>query len=1018
MKIYLKILTLILALSLLLGAFCGLSAYADEEAAVSVTGGGVTQVFSTHSEGWLYAIESGEAEIKLLSDWEGVGGNLLPQGFLHVPEGVSVTLDLCGHKIDRALTVATKNGCVIKNEGALVLTDSSEGGNGTITGGYTTGYGGGILSSGRLHILGGNIISNSALQGGAGVYSTGALYLLGGNISENITLGKGGGVCSTGGLLEIYGGSISQNCATGEGGGLYSSTPGAVVLGCELSHNLSYSRGGGIYFLGSAVLIDSQVKNNTSLLGGGIYCSAELSLFGEVCVTDNKSNCMSSNLYTESPLLLSGIYLGECASLSSSSVIGISTKILPTGEACVEFAKGSGLASCFSPDSDCYYVKQESDPSGTYLSLLQKNILSENLVENLAALIGDVEKVRGLSFIFSDALPEGYTAGEISFADAGRVFAAYKESNRGFEVVIYSDGLIFSPDSLCGAFYGLSGLCELVFENFNTESVTDMTDMLLGCSSLSHLDLSAFRIEKSCDTADMLAGGVNLLSVALPSEICCTVELPCVFGNPTLECSIVESSAAGMRLGRKFGISYLVGEDKITDSLPQCYYFGYALPLLEYERRGYDFLGWYLDGAKTDSVPAGTASELQLVGKLMLSTPKITSEPNDLSLSYCGEGLRLSVVAEHPLPLTYEWYLDGELIVGETDSSLLLSGEVSDSGDYLCKVSVSDGESSASRSSRRICVSILPATVTPPSADTASYVYTGEELTYNLAESRLYSIATNKAQSAGEYTVTVSLSDKNNYVWDGGEAADIYYSFVINKAVFDTSGISFSDRTVIVGEECSLSLSGELPPGLSVDFTELDTSIPGVYDVRATFNGDFSNYEQPCDLFATVTVKRKKLSASIGEKEVSVSSSCGIMPDASLSSELLTADGTTNLEELLTADESADLEELLRGRERLLAVYRLSLQGDTVSSPLYVELPLPEGIEDFRLVFVGEGGEVKELSYTTDGERVSFECSQLGDFLFVCKEQINPLSIILPAAALLLLLAASLPIIIYKSKFS
>ena len=49
-------------------------------------------------------------------------------GYIYVPEGVTATIDLAGHTIDRGLTSAITNGMVIRVAGSLTVTDSGTGG--------------------------------------------------------------------------------------------------------------------------------------------------------------------------------------------------------------------------------------------------------------------------------------------------------------------------------------------------------------------------------------------------------------------------------------------------------------------------------------------------------------------------------------------------------------------------------------------------------------------------------------------------------------------------------------------------------------------------------------------------------------------------------------------------------------------------------------------------------------------------------------------------------------------------
>ncbi len=114
-----------------------------------------------------------------------------------------VELDLNGHTIDRGLAgkEAKNDGYVISvGLASLTISDSSEGGTGTITGGNNTEYGGGVYvgSSGNgFKMTGGSIKGNSAREGG-GIYSETSCYISGVSRIEgnNCTSGNGGGVNS------------------------------------------------------------------------------------------------------------------------------------------------------------------------------------------------------------------------------------------------------------------------------------------------------------------------------------------------------------------------------------------------------------------------------------------------------------------------------------------------------------------------------------------------------------------------------------------------------------------------------------------------------------------------------------------------------------------------------------------------------------------------------------------------------------------------------------------------------
>jgi len=88
---------------------------------------------------------------------------------LVIPEDVTVTLDLNGHTIDRALSQAKEDGEVLHVLGSLTLRDSV--GGGTITGGNNSGDGGGVFLDydATLNMQGGTITGNQAVRGG-GIY--------------------------------------------------------------------------------------------------------------------------------------------------------------------------------------------------------------------------------------------------------------------------------------------------------------------------------------------------------------------------------------------------------------------------------------------------------------------------------------------------------------------------------------------------------------------------------------------------------------------------------------------------------------------------------------------------------------------------------------------------------------------------------------------------------------------------------------------------------------------------------
>ena len=163
-------------------------------------------------------------------------------GYLSVPKGASVIIDLNGHTINRGLSSATWNGYVLNVEGDLILEDNGTGG--MITGGYEENKGGGIRLSGNLTMNGGTISGNHALRG-AGVYiaSSGTFNMNGGTISGNEAEKYGGGVyVYKNGTFRMSSGEITRNSVeSGGGGGIYNNN-------------------GSVYFSGSPSVTDNKNK--------------------------------------------------------------------------------------------------------------------------------------------------------------------------------------------------------------------------------------------------------------------------------------------------------------------------------------------------------------------------------------------------------------------------------------------------------------------------------------------------------------------------------------------------------------------------------------------------------------------------------------------------------------------------------------------------------------------------------------------------------------------------------------
>jgi parallel beta-helix repeat protein len=169
----------------------------------------------------------------------------------------------------------------------------------TISGGSTTGSGGGLENYGTATLTDCTISGNSALNGG-GVYSTGNLTVSGATFTGNTATASnpdggegGGGIDSLGGTLVVSNSTFTANAATGGAGGavLHSGGSGSIT-GCTLSDNQAGSAGGGGIAVGSGSLtiVNTSINDNSSAYwGGGLLVDAGAGLTAENDMIDGDS---------------------------------------------------------------------------------------------------------------------------------------------------------------------------------------------------------------------------------------------------------------------------------------------------------------------------------------------------------------------------------------------------------------------------------------------------------------------------------------------------------------------------------------------------------------------------------------------------------------------------------------------------------------------------------------------------------------------------------------------------------
>lgn len=177
-------------------------------------------------------------------------------------------------------------------------------------------------------------------------------------------------------------------------------------------------------------------------------------------------------------------------------------------------------------------------------------------------------------------------------------------------------------------------------------------------------------------------------------------------------------------------------------------------------------------------------------------------------------------------------------------------------GRYFVKASV-PASSTYDAAEKITSFTIAKKVVTRPTADNRSFVYNGQAQTYQIAASEDYVVSGATQTNAGTYNVIVTLADADSLVWDTGLSDPLTFSFTIaKKKVSSIEGISFKDKVFhFDGKKHSITVSGDLPEGVTVAYDVWGETEIGKYVVTATFISTDPNYDATDHLTAVMQIR-------------------------------------------------------------------------------------------------------------------------------------------------------------------
>ena len=231
---------------------------------------------------------------------------------------------------------------------------------------------------------------------------------------------------------------------------------------------------------------------------------------------------------------------------------------------------------------------------------------------------------------------------------------------------------------------------------------------------------------------------------------------------------------------------------------------------------------------------------------------------------------------------------------------------------------------------------------------------------------------------AGVYTVTATFTGNKNYE----DIEPMTATLTIEKAVYDMSGISFADKTLIYrGIAQSLKIDGTLPLGVRVSYDGSYTEA-GEYTITASFKGDAKNYEPIPDMSAKLTI----VPATPDDCIYVYKDSTGTVIAKVVANDGIPADV------LYVLDNSYLYNTLEVSRYysmNVLASYDLSFsfngEAQTVTAPLTVTLLIPEALrsnDKLELVHITAEGSVEPVVAERVGDTFVFETNHFSTFAF------------------------------------
>ena len=273
-----------------------------------------------------------------------------------------------------------------------------------------------------------------------------------------------------------------------------------------------------------------------------------------------------------------------------------------------------------------------------------------------------------------------------------------------------------------------------------------------------------------------------------------------------------------------------------------------------------------------------------------------------------------------------------------------------------------------------------------------SFVYDGKEKAVYLVNENGDKLVNglkytgNVATNAGTYIAAVEVADGKNFKFADNDTFVTAFEWTIEKATVDMSGISFKNVAVKYdGLAHSLSISGTLPEGVTVEYSENSFTAPGTYTVTAMFVVS-DNYNEIPSMTATLTIIGFKNQHEIIDTDnkliVRVQSENGIVETYVL-----------NCKDVTAIYDSFDFDDVFgEGLKGVLrGAYDIHFAEDgtqlKVTDKFTVKLLIPTHLRNtantLKVVHIADNGAVEDMNATVDGDYMVFNTTHFSVYSIV-----------------------------------